>query len=509
MPKQKISTLFFIFSVTILLLGILLLQLDTTQAKQTAPPDDEPYTDLYDPDNQPVDFGGGTEEIATDHISDEQYAAIEAKLQHNIQALGLMDLASVAETMPITLSFPLRGADHFTDFGFHSVTNLVDQDTNYGSTRDYNCGSNTYDNHKGTDYFLWPFGWNKMDNDDVEVIAAAAGIIIDRIDGNDDRSCTWQDSPNWNAVHIHHADGSVAWYGHLKQGSVLTKSIGDSVARGEYLGVVGSSGMSSGPHLHFELWQSSAKNNLLDPYAGSCNTLNANSWWVEQQPYYDSAVNKMTTGKAAVDFQGCSLHDISNEQTLFAPGDRIYFTTYYRDQLDTQTSQYTIRHPDNSIFQQWTHNSISNDGHYPLSYWYWSYKIPNDAPEGSWTFSVNFADKLYEHAFEIAIPTSITVTNPANGTEWLPGETYSITWENTRNNNVKIDLYKGGVFSTTLATSTPDDGTFSWTIPTSPTLAPDYQIRISDVLMPAIFDDSSYFAVGAMEKVFLPLTLNQ
>ncbi len=509
MPKQKYSTFFFIFSTSILLLFFLLIQLDPTLAVQSAQPIDAPYTTLQNPSHEPKDFGGGSAEAPTDHLPDEQHAAIEAELNRNIEVLGLVDVFDVAETTAVTLSFPLKGADHFNDFGFHSVTNFVDQDSSSGEAniRDYNCGSNTYDGHYGTDYYLWPFAWNKMDNEDVEVIAAAAGTIIQKEDGHYDRSCTWDNPEVWNAVYIRHADGSVAWYGHLKKGSILTKNIGDSVAAGEYLGLVGSSGMSDGPHLHFELWQSSAYTQLRDPYAGSCNALNANSWWTEQRPYYDSAVNKITTGNAAVEFQSCSLHDITNEQTEFAPGDTIYFTTYYRDQLNTQTSQYTIRRPDNSIFQQWTHNS--SDSHYNISYWYWSYTIPDGEPGGTWKFTVNYEGKLYEQPFQITYPVFIAVTNPVGGEEWLPGETHTITWQSTYNNNVNIDLYKGGILSTTLITDTPDSGEFAWTIPLSPTLAPDYQIRVSNVLTPSIFGNSGHFAIGIMEKVYLPVTLKE
>lgn len=503
MHKQKLSTLLFIFSVSALLLGILIIQLDTTQAKQTIPPNDEPYTDLYDPDNEPVDFGGGTEEIGTDHISDEQYAAIEVQLQQNIEALGLLDMVNMAETTAVTLSFPLRAASHFDDFGFYSAVNFVDHDPG-GGARDYQCGSIVYNGHRGTDYMLWPYEWNKMDNEDVEVIAAAAGTIVYKVDHYPDRSCTWDNKP-WNAVYIQHSDGSIAWYGHLKRGSALAKPIGASVAAGEYLGLVGSSGISSAPHLHFEL--QTAAGQRRDPYAGACNALNTESWWGEQRPYYDSAVNNITIGNAKVQLLSCPLHDITNEQNKFEPGSTVFFTTFYRDQLNTQTSQYTIRRPDNTIFQQWSHTPTET--HQSLSWWWSAYTIPKNEQTGTWEFSVAYEGKLYERSFEIAYPVYITVTNPAGGTEWLPGESHTITWENTRSNNVKIDLYKGGVFSTTLTASTPDDGAFDWTIPLSPTLAPDYQIRISDIIIPAIFTDSSHFALGVMEKTYLPVTLKE
>ena len=45
--------------------------------------------------------------------------------------------------------------------------------------------------------------------------------------------------------------------------SILTKSSNDLVKAGEVIGIVGNRGeLSSGPHLHFELWQNST---ILDP----------------------------------------------------------------------------------------------------------------------------------------------------------------------------------------------------------------------------------------------------
>ena len=497
---EQYSIIIFILSFNALFIVLLLGNLQPTKAIESVT-DNQPHSFLHNDQNPAEDFGGGRWQFGEDHLPDSERETIELMLQQNMQSLGLVDLLDVNGATAVSLTFPLTAASHTNDFGFHAISNFVDQNPSTGIL-DYNCGDITYNGHRGIDYFLWPFSWNKMDNEEVEVIAAAAGTIIGKQDGNQDRSCTWVNAPPWNAVFIRHADNSVAWYGHLKQGSILTKTIGDTVAEGEYLGLVGSSGMSSGPHLHFELWQDSNYTQLRDPYAGSCNALNANTWWQTQRPYYDSAINKMTTGDAPVDFQACSQHDITHEKRIFEPGDSIYFTTYYRDQLNSQQSQYTIYRPDNSIFQQWTHNG--NADHYSASYWYWQYTIPRNEQEGTWKFNVEFESKSYDYTFTVKTPASITVTNPSAGAEWLPAETYTITWTSTYSNNVKIDIYKGIAYSTTLTSTTQDDGQFAWTIPLSPTLAPDYQIRITDVTSPTLFGNSSFFAIGEMEKVYLP-----
>ena len=77
-----------------------------------------------------------------------------------------------------------------------------------------------------------------MDENAVEIISIADGMIIHKQDGNDDRSCSIG-GKTWNAIYIQHADGSIAWYGHLKKGSITSKSVGEIVQAGEYLGVVG------------------------------------------------------------------------------------------------------------------------------------------------------------------------------------------------------------------------------------------------------------------------------
>jgi murein DD-endopeptidase MepM/ murein hydrolase activator NlpD len=49
------------------------------------------------------------------------------------------------------------------------------------------------------------------------------------------------------------ADGRHYVFMHLQAGSIAVTK-GAAVAAGQRLGAVGSSGASSGPHLHFELW---------------------------------------------------------------------------------------------------------------------------------------------------------------------------------------------------------------------------------------------------------------
>jgi murein DD-endopeptidase MepM/ murein hydrolase activator NlpD len=463
-------------------------------------------------DIPPLSAGGDGWNGPDDELSEEQRQAIEAQIESNIQ---LLEAQGQRPTGPaaVSLAWPLKPADQLAAYGYHGISNFVDQNSGFPSqVLDYACGNRSYDtasgyNHPGTDIFIWPFPWNKMDSDLVEVVAAAPGLIVYKQDGYDDRSCSANNTP-WNAISVQHADGSIAWYGHLKRSSLTSKAVGSTVEAGEYLGVVGSSGNSTGPHLHFELHN--AANHLIDPYQGSCNALNPDSWWATQTPYYDSAVNQVTTGHSAPAFPTCPAPESGNIEDSFNQGDVVYFTTYYRDQLSSQASQYAIYRPDGSLYQSWTHNSPET--HYAGSWWWWSFQLGPIVPAGTWRFAVLFQGQTYETYFNVGAPIEITVTAPTAGDVVMPGATYNITWNDNIGGNVRLELYRDGVYESLIAASTPSDGGYSWTPPTNTTILSGYQVRIIDLANDQRFGQSGPFTIGDLdgtfpEKVFLPAVL--
>ena len=156
------------------------------------------------------------------------------------------------------LLWPLAGSDG-RDW---VINNYVDLDPTSG-TLDYTGGSGsgakTLNGHLGIDIDSPNFRW--MDSGVSIVLAAASGVVAFVRDTEPDRntSCTG----TANLVQVRHADGLIAIYGHLKRGSAAV-SVGQEVSAGAVLGVVGSSGCSTAPHLHFELRD--AANRVVDPF---------------------------------------------------------------------------------------------------------------------------------------------------------------------------------------------------------------------------------------------------
>lgn len=364
-----------------------------------------------------VSVQGGGEFVIRDHgdeLTPEMRFRMRQQIDRNVAQLrfeGKLPQESNQQRANPLLTWPLRSVAGLTDNGVHGISNFVDQDPAFaGMVLDYACGTRSSDqstaNHQGVDFFTWPFGWQKMDLDQVEVVAAAAGTITFKHDGEFDRNC-FSNSSQWNVVVLQHGDGSETWYGHLKNGSLTTKGIGETVAAGEKLGVVGSSGNSTGPHLHFETYDSSGA--LNDPYSGACNSMNANSWWVNQRPYNDSALNHLATGFAPPNFPSCPQQEQPNEQKIFNPGDTIYFSSYYRDQLNAQISNYRIIRPDGSLFNSWNHNSPAV--FFESSFWWWAFNTLTTT--GIWRFEIEYLGQIHTSYFSIGAN---------NGSGRVPGQ---------------------------------------------------------------------------------------
>mgnify|MGYP001389018425 CR=1 FL=1 len=166
-----------------------------------------------------------------------------------------------------SLAVPLRDCDTAPCY----PTAYVDQ-----GNRDWACRGVTFANHSGSDFGIG--GFEEMDRGRA-VYAAASGQVVQVEDGHFDRCISGQCEGGegyGNHIIIDHGEGRHSLYAHLRNGSVVIE-VGDLVSCGEAIGLVGSSGFSTGAHLHFE-WR--LDDESLDPFAGPCGE--EESAWVEQ-----------------------------------------------------------------------------------------------------------------------------------------------------------------------------------------------------------------------------------
>ncbi len=132
---------------------------------------------------------------------------------------------------------------------------------------DHTCGPLTYDGHKGIDIRV--AGLPEMAAG-VPVVAAASGVVRSVRDGMADISIK-ETGPEavkgreaGNAVVLVHDGGWETQYSHMRRGSVAVEK-GQRVAAGAHLGLIGLSGNTEFPHVHFSVRHGGK---TIDPFTG-------------------------------------------------------------------------------------------------------------------------------------------------------------------------------------------------------------------------------------------------
>ena len=94
-----------------------------------------------------------------------------------------------------------------------------------------------------------PFGGRGYEYHEGQDIDAAYGVPVQAAANGRVTIAGWQRGYG-NVVYVDHGSGLSTRYGHLSQ---INVSVGQTVTRGQTIGLVGSTGRSTGPHLHYEV----------------------------------------------------------------------------------------------------------------------------------------------------------------------------------------------------------------------------------------------------------------
>ena len=68
-----------------------------------------------------------------------------------------------------------------------------------------------------------------------------------------------------NYVEIDHGNGNFTLYAHMSERLV---EVGEYVEQGEVIGLCGSTGISTAPHVHYEIWENYSRINPLNRLPG-------------------------------------------------------------------------------------------------------------------------------------------------------------------------------------------------------------------------------------------------
>ena len=109
---------------------------------------------------------------------------------------------------------------------------------------------------QGSGYFIWPTDSHSITGNPYTSWHQAIDLFArlgDKIYASDSGVVVFSGMSSWgygNLIVIDHGDGFQTVYGHL---SVIYAGCGANVTKGEVIGLAGSTGNSTGPHLHFEI----------------------------------------------------------------------------------------------------------------------------------------------------------------------------------------------------------------------------------------------------------------
>jgi hypothetical protein len=130
--------------------------------------------------------------------------------------------------------------------------------------------------------------------------------------------------------------------------------------------------------------------------------------------------------------------------------------------------------------------SFSFQNPLPNTQYFWRVRVVNQGGASDWA-AASFT----------TVPPILQMIYPAGGEVWQRFQVVNIRWIGNISGNVALDLYLNGVSNRTFVASTPDSGSYSWTVGQFSALpqSTNYTIKIRSLSSPSVFSFSNPFSI--------------
>ncbi len=258
-----------------------------------------------------------------------------------------------------------------------TIVNYVDVDRNTTGVKDYLGGPWAYDGHDALDITLANF---RKQDQGVPIYAAAPGTVLEVNDGDFDRNTPDASQPGANYVIIDHGGGWVGYYWHARLNSVAVAA-GQTVARGQTIAMVGSSGFSSDSHLHVGFYYKDA---LVETYAAP------NAYWTSPYAYSGDLRSVIDADmiEASATITGPEFRERPPVQRVFKRGERARTWAHISGLQPGEVVRFRYIGPDNGVYLD---ASYGTSDIYRYGWYTGSTVLPANAPLGQYRALVDIA----------------------------------------------------------------------------------------------------------------------
>lgn len=197
-------------------------------------------------DTESVGFlAEGTEVTITDgpdaaSSGEDWYRMTDGNVSGWVRADLLADTEPAQASAPDTTDDAVDAADDTANAVADPETGFILPLASFNFTQDFGCSS--------LGFYSYDPAWGCSVHDGVD-LAAPSGTALRAVDSGTVVAAGWCDCGLGYYVEIDHGSGLHSVYGHMASQPYV--SVGQTVSQGETIGPVGSTGLSTGPHVHF------------------------------------------------------------------------------------------------------------------------------------------------------------------------------------------------------------------------------------------------------------------